>query len=110
LLLDSSRNTIESIRGKNLMIAGFGFQIAALLLFGALCVEYAIRVDKHRDMLDPFTERVRSTKRFRYFCVALVLAYFLIMIRCIYRVTELSGGWTGKLMGNETAFIVLDGV
>jgi hypothetical protein len=57
------------------MIAGFGFQIATLLLFGGLCIEYAIRVDKHPHMIDPFTKEIRSTKRFRYFCSALVFAY-----------------------------------
>lgn len=39
----------------------------------------------------------------------MVVAYFGILIRCIYRIPELLGGWANDIMRNEPEFIVLEG-
>lgn len=94
--------------GNGLMIAGMVFQVVTLLLFGVLSVEYAIRVLKHKDELNPETVGMRRSLKFKSFVVALVLAYTVIMIRCVYRVAEMSGGWGNSIMKEETLFTALD--
>jgi RTA1 like protein len=92
------------------MIAGLAFQVFTLAIFGILSLEYFSRVWRHKAQLNPMTVSLRSSSKFRGFLVALVLTYTFIMIRCIYRVIELAGGWGSKLMEDETLFIVLEGV
>jgi hypothetical protein len=96
--------------GTHWTIAGLVFQIFTMLLFGLLCFEFGIRAHLVPQFFDPSTQRIRSLKRFQYFWVALAYAYFLTMIRCFYRVVELSGGIDGRLAQNETTFIALEGV
>jgi len=42
-------------------------------------------------------------------CSAVVIASLFIFIRCVYRVVELSDGFSGKLANDETTFLVLEG-
>ena len=44
------------------------------------------------------------------FVVFLSLAITLILIRCAYRIDELSDGYNGPLIHNEPLFIGLEGV
>jgi hypothetical protein len=37
-------------------------------------------------------------------------AYLFILIRCIYRIGEMAGGWKNKISRNQTDFMVLDGL
>ena len=50
------------------------------------------------------------TTRFRVFLVFLSLAVILILVRCIYRIDELSNGYNGTLIHDENLFIGLEGV
>lgn len=94
--------------GNDLMMAGLAFQVFTLLIFAALATEYFVRAWKNRGDLNPVTYELRHTRRFRYFIVALMVSYFAILIRCIYRIAEMAGGWGNPIMQNQTAFIVLD--
>jgi len=94
--------------GNNLMIAGLAFQVFTLALFGLLAGEYALRVWKHKHELNPATYQLRRTLKFKLFIVALVIAYTSIMIRCVYRVAEMSGGWGNSIMQDEALFTALD--
>ena len=40
----------------------------------------------------------------------MTISITLILIRCIYRIDELSEGYTGPLIRNEGLFIALEGV
>lgn len=59
--------------------------------------------------LDPKHALLRGSTKFRAFLVALGLATFCIFIRSIYRVAELSEGWTGALIENQHLFIGFEG-
>lgn len=59
--------------------------------------------------LDPKHAALRGSAKFRAFLVALGLATFCIFIRSIYRVAELSEGWTGALIRNQRLFIGFEG-
>lgn len=99
--------------GTNVMLAGLGFQVFTLVVFIALCSEYAFRVSqriKSGGQLDPVHAKLRQSKRFRAFLCALALSTICILIRSIFRVIEMAQGWDGELAGDQTLFFVLEGV
>lgn len=97
--------------GTNIMIAGLVFQVFTLLVFGAFAADYALSCYRHRGQLNPATATLRDSWRFRFFIVALWLAYIGILIRCAYRVAELVGGWDhNPILTDEGLFIGLDSV
>ncbi len=48
--------------------------------------------------------------RFKIYLGFLILAILLILIRCIYRIDELSDGYTGPLFHQEGVFYGLESV
>jgi hypothetical protein len=97
--------------GNSLTIAGLAFQVATLVVFGGLASEYLVRtVLKHKHELNPATEGLRHSIAFKGFLVAIALAYVTILIRCCYRVAELSGGWSddNHLLRDEPLYLGLD--
>ncbi len=60
-------------------------------------------------------QRAQSQKtvlpaRFKVFIAFLSFAILCILIRCAYRIDELSDGWDGPLIHDESLFIGLEGV
>ncbi|KAF2489266.1 RTA1-domain-containing protein [Lophium mytilinum] len=96
--------------GNNLMIFGLALQVFTLSLFGLLASEYAFRVYKFQNQLNASSAQLRRTKYFRGLIVAIAVSYTTILIRCIYRVAEMAGGWRNSLMQDQTLFIILDSV
>lgn len=96
--------------GTDIALAGICFQVMALVIFGALGGLYFFRVWSNRLGLSNEAEKLVHSYRFRMFAVGIVLAYLPVLIRCCYRIPELSGGWRNEVFRNELDFIVLDGV
>ncbi|KAJ4298817.1 hypothetical protein N0V90_004059 [Kalmusia sp. IMI 367209] len=105
--------------GNNLIIAGIAFQVVTMSVCGVLVVTYLWRYRKAR------TERHASSEKSNFeiskadgavsrklyiFGAILVLAYVTVLIRCIYRIPEMAGGWGNKLMRKELEFLLLDGM
>src|SRR5277367_4118171 len=69
---------------------------------------------RHRELdgasLDPKFSALRSSIKFRGFLAALTIATVCIFVRSVYRVAELSEGWTGHLIKQQGLFIGLEGV
>lgn len=59
--------------------------------------------------LDPKHAELRDSFRFRGFVGALIFATLCIFARSIYRVAELSEGWSGHLILTQRYFIGLEG-
>ncbi len=102
-----SQNNEDPAIGTHIMVAGLSFQVASMAFFIVLALEYAWRVRR--------TEKDRprfpvSKTKLQLFIVFFSLAVICVFIRCIYRVIELSEGWGGALIKDETTFIVLEGV
>ncbi|CAD6566894.1 MAG: hypothetical protein ASARMPRED_000182 [Alectoria sarmentosa] len=100
--------------GDHIMVAGLAFQVVTLLIFQLLCLDFMIKtLRRMRTMgdaaLDPKHAMLRASTKFRAFLVALGLATFCIFTRSIYRVAELSEGWTGALIENQHLFIGFEG-
>lgn len=101
--------------GDHIMVAGLTFQVATLFVFMLLSADFALRtVRRWRSMgeaaLDPTHSKLRSSRSFQAFLAALALATLCIFIRSVYRVAELSQGWNGALIKNQSLFIGLEGV
>lgn len=98
--------------GSNVMIAGLSFQVFTLALFMTLCVEYGFRYRRasRSQRADLVVSRSALGSRFYIFMAVLALATLCIFIRSVYRVIELSEGWDGDLVHDQTLFIVLEGV
>jgi hypothetical protein len=101
-------------KGNRIMIAGLVFQVATLLLFIVLGLDFAWRMYKRGDSLEVTAlehQRVqlRRSWPFRAFLAALSLSTLLIFTRCVFRVAELSQGWEGHLANTQKYFIGLEG-
>lgn len=103
----ASQDNKDPATGDNVMMAGLSFQVFSLLLFAIATGDYYLRVRKHYRNQEPPTG---AHPHLKWFFAALGLAFTCILIRCIYRVIELSGGWNSSLMKKETDFVVLEGV
>lgn len=118
----SSRALLNA--GDDLIIAGIAFQVGTMAVFLALALDYYLRRKKAllkvweggnaAATLNHSPERymagTRRSHQFHFFCFAISFAYVTILIRCIYRIHEMAGGWGNSRMRDETVFLILDGM
>lgn len=110
--------------GDALIIAGIALQSVTMFVCGSLIFDFFLRRRKGRTAGKVETEgttsldapeltndaHVKSPLRFRIFCWAIGFATLAILIRCIYRLPEMAGGWGNPRMREEPTFLVLDGM
>lgn len=110
--LASTANTQSgSDLGKNIMLAGLGFQVFSLILFSACCTYFAVCVLKNKGTWNVRYIDLINSRLFKAFLCGLVVSVVTIFIRSVYRCVELSGGFNGTLfVSDEAAFMVLEGV
>ncbi|KIW43914.1 uncharacterized protein PV06_04964 [Exophiala oligosperma] len=94
--------------GNDTMIAGIGIQVVTMVICSLLALDFAIRYLKRAER--PRKSMSIDHTRFRLFCVAEVFAFIAVLIRCIYRIPEMAGGWGNSLMRKEDEFLILDGM
>lgn len=124
--------------GTHTMVAGIAFQVVLMSLFLYFLFDFMFRVwfraSLHvkflarnfydllfntsrgqllrqtymNDHYDPHYEFIWSRKLFGYFPLVLLLSVGFIYIRCLYRLVELSEGWTGFLITHEVYIMTLD--
>lgn len=101
--------------GNHIMLAGLAVQVVTLFFYIVLASDFAFRT-YHRisklgksQALDPTHAKLRASFRFRGFVCALIFATFCIFTRSVYRVAELSEGWSGHLILTQKYFIGLEG-
>jgi hypothetical protein len=124
LVLQAAGGGIASVRtqnhedpklGNNLMIAGLVVQVVTLLIFMLLALDFATRTLRRirqlgsQNALDPRHAALRKSWIFKGSLVALTLSTLCIFTRCVFRVAELSDGWSGHLMKVQHYFIGLEG-
>ena len=100
----SSVSSGSSRTAVDVAIAGLSFQVFTLIIFIALAVEYGVRYWKAEG------RTAQLPRKFRIFIFFLLAAIILILIRCSYRIDELSDGYEGPLIHNQGLFIGLEGV
>lgn len=72
--------------------------------------EHAFLVYKFKNRPNPATTELRRSVYFKGMVVAIAVAFTTILVRCIYRVAEMVGGWRNSLMQGQALFIVLGNV
>lgn len=66
--------------------------VTVLVFFALIVGEYSWRTYKRRDRLSYSALALWNTRRFKWFCGAVVVAFVTIFVRCVYRIPELTGG------------------
>jgi hypothetical protein len=101
----SSDGGSETEAGVDIALAGLGFQVATLTFFAVCVLDYMWRSRQ-------IWTSTKLSKRFISFCVFLALATVLILVRCSYRVYELSEGYSrdSEALRDEKMFNGLEGV
>ncbi|KAF6827379.1 hypothetical protein CMUS01_09033 [Colletotrichum musicola] len=109
-----------------LLVTGVVFQVANMVICGGLMLIYlwrrrrglasrsggSVREESSgSEAVSPGSKAVRpdGEKKLKIFIIAITVAYVAIVIRCIYRVPEMAGGWGNDLQKDEVTFLVLDG-
>lgn len=102
LSTNSGKGGSSSNLGVDMSMAGLALQVVVLTAFIGAFADYMIRY-----------LRVHGTSSFTWrdqtFFAGLTAASLLILTRCAYRVAELKDGYNGKLIREETPFIILEG-
>jgi hypothetical protein len=106
--------------GNSMIVAGIAFQVATMAVCGILVVIYIIRYKKGAAARHAMEEKSAyhtdkdqgsiALWKVKVFAGSVILAYFTVLIRCIYRLPEMAGGWGNALMRNEQEFLLLDGM
>lgn len=106
--------------GNKLIVAGIAFQVVTMVVCGVLILIYIFRYRKARQNRGALNEKSSyemdkeagsvSLAKVKLFGGVIVLAYLTVLIRCIYRLPEMAGGWGNALMRNEREFLLLDGM
>ncbi|PIG83675.1 RTA1 domain protein [Aspergillus arachidicola] len=93
--------------GNDIIITGIAFQVATMSVCGLLALDFFIRYFRRSS-----GEKARDggNGRIKLVVFADIFAYFTVLIRCIYRIPEMAGGWGNPLMQKEDEFLVLDGM
>jgi hypothetical protein len=95
-------------KGTDLMIAGIVWQVATLIAFAGLVLDYVIRTWKHWNQVDENAKNLLGQKRFRGFVFGVAVAFLAVFLRCIYRIAEMVGGWANPIMRDEAGFMVME--
>lgn len=127
----------DTLVGTNVMVGGIAFQVVSMTLFYINMLEFIFKIyfrnspevkfsfknffalffntnhgQKLRELLEPNYDAkfqaIRDRRLFPYIPAALYAATFFIYIRCVYRLVELSQGWTGFLITHEEFLFALD--
>ncbi|UPK93076.1 hypothetical protein LCI18_004011 [Fusarium solani-melongenae] len=98
--------------GTNIMVAGIVFQMAAMVVFTGLVLDFMRRVFIKKTYLSygkAGLERPNCLPvTYAWLLVAVCVSLGMIFIRSIYRTVELAQGWEGYLITHEGYFIALD--
>lgn len=79
--------------GDNLMMAGIGWQVAALFLFAVTASLYIVRRWRalRHSPLSREASMTWESRKFRLFAFGVVTAWLTIFTRCVYRIIEMAG-------------------
>ncbi|CAK7223681.1 hypothetical protein SCUCBS95973_005262 [Sporothrix curviconia] len=103
----SSVSTGGNNTGVDLSLFGLSLQVFTLAVFILFMADYQIRYFRHHH---GFSAQIANPGRLRLFLIGLWAAILFILIRCVYRIDELSEGYAGSTFHNEGLFYGLESV
>jgi len=96
--------------GTNLMISGIVWQVATLIAFFGLVIDYALRTRRAWEQVTPEVKSLLRERKYRSFLAAVAVAFMTVFLRCVYRIAEMVGGWANPIMRDEIGFDIMEGV
>jgi len=114
-LASTAKDSAGSTTGKNVMVAGLASQVISMLLFMTIWADFALRVRKARSSgalartQPPLYDSLRESRMFTAFQWSLAISTLLIFVRSVYRVAELSEGFSGAIANEEVPFMIFEG-
>ncbi|KAJ7238968.1 RTA1 like protein-domain-containing protein [Mycena rebaudengoi] len=111
-LAASADDQAGSKMGANIMLGGIVFQFVALLVYTSLAFEFLRRYTKNLPLrLRHTTAAVERPMdpHVKILITALTFSTFVLLVRSVYRIIELSAGWHSKIIETEIYFNVFDG-
>lgn len=99
--------------GNRTIMAGIVLQVIVLGAFGGFTGDYLFRAAKYFGSGNVAAEHLDGAtlwvdRKFRTFVYAMGVAYATLLIRCLYRIAEMAGGWGNHIMQDEPSFVVLE--
>ncbi|KAJ5088562.1 sphingoid long-chain base transporter RSB1 [Penicillium angulare] len=105
----SSSSVGSDKSGEYITIAGLVFQVFTLAVFTAMALDYLFRYMSYRKS-QQLNQRTILSTRLGIFGVFFSASIIFILIRCCYRIAELSQGYSGSMFHDQPLFIVLESV
>ncbi|KAI0762726.1 RTA-like protein [Fomes fomentarius] len=103
-----TKDPILSKKGERIFLTGLALQLVSFFLFVLVVVRFLYRVKT----MEPKTWVKDANKRWhsdwRFLSGVLLVSSAGVLVRCVYRVVELSQGFHGTLTTTEVYFYVLD--
>ncbi|CAE6432470.1 unnamed protein product [Rhizoctonia solani] len=103
-------------QGAHIMLSGIIIQLAAVVLYTILGLEFIVRFAYNRPARPSAASEPRKyagwndvSRNIVWMLVGLAIATMLIIMRSIYRTIELSDGWNGGIIAIEKWFNWFDG-
>jgi hypothetical protein len=96
--------------GTDMMIAGIVWQVATLIVFVGLIIDYTARTSKIWDQVAGNSKVLAQKLSFKCFVGGVTVAFVTIFCRCVYRIAEMVGGWANPIMRDEAGFVVMEGL
>lgn len=106
----AGNNTKTRNTGTDLMISGIVWQVATLLAFAALVIDYVLRTRRAWNDVSPEAKTLLRQTKFQGFLAAVAVAFVTIFLRCVYRIAEMVGGWANPIMRDEVGFDIMEGM
>ncbi|KAF8164613.1 RTA1 like protein-domain-containing protein, partial [Mycena galopus ATCC 62051] len=105
----SSADTLAGANmGANVMLTGIAFQLAVIVLFSTLALDFTQRYVRDKPVHRSRKRGVLSLK-IKIMLAALAFSTTTLFIRSVYRIIELASGWNGRIIHTQMYFNVLDG-
>ncbi|KAF9781599.1 RTA1-domain-containing protein [Thelephora terrestris] len=111
-IASANKGATDADRGGHIALGGIVFQFAAIVVYMALTIEFLVRfyLDKPFHRLNDTFIKTSSTvdSKTSQMIFGVFFSSFCISIRGVYRTIELTGGWSGSVISNQSLFLGFD--
>ncbi|KAJ6558859.1 RTA1-domain-containing protein [Mycena vulgaris] len=95
--------------GAHVMLGGIGFQFLVIIVFTVVALDFVQRYIRDRPRRAGRSPRGILNLRLKIMLLALAFSTIVLVVRSVYRIVELAGGWDGPIIRTEIYFNIFDG-